>query len=68
MRTDAFTKKALALDPEARALLAETLVRSLDSDQILDAWDILAKDRADDILSGKVQPVSLESIIKELQK
>jgi len=63
-------KKALALPPEARAELADSLLESL-HDEIADegvekAWDDEIKRRIEEIDSGKVQTIPYEEVRRRL--
>lgn len=53
-------EQALALPSEARALLADRLVESLDpadDDSVRQLWAVEAHRRRDDVLNGRVQTV-----------
>jgi len=60
---------ALALPPEARAMLAEDLVASLESSQeeIDEAWRIEIDRRVKEIKEGKVQLIPGEQVMSELR-
>lgn len=53
---DELTIKAMSLSGEARALLAEKLVESLDQELVQDIWLAEAKRRRDEVRSGQVKP------------
>ncbi len=52
---DELAAKAMSLPGEARALLAEKLVESLDQELVQDIWLIEAKRRRNEIRSGQVK-------------
>jgi hypothetical protein len=54
---DELAAKAMSLSGEARALLAERLVESLDQESIRDIWLTEAKRRRDEVRSGQVKPI-----------
>lgn len=66
----AILKKALALPPEARAAIADTLLESLDpalpNDRVEEAWSEEIKRRIEDIDSGKVQLIPYEEVRRRL--
>ena len=58
--TSEILKKALALPPEARAALADSLLDSLDEEMDEDAeeqWDIEIARRIQELNAGKVKPI-----------
>ena len=65
---DELATKAMALSGEARALLAEKLVESLDKESIREIWLTEAKRRRDEVRSGRVKalpgPEAMESVRK----
>ena len=67
---DELAKKAMSLPGEARALLAEKLVESLDQELVQDIWLAEAKRRRDEVRSGQVKPIpgidAMESVRKLL--
>jgi len=67
---DELATKAMSLSGEARALLAEKLVESLDQEVVQDIWLTEAKRRRDEVRSGQVKPISgidaMESVRKLL--
>lgn len=66
----AILKKALALPPEARAAIADTLLESLDDsppdEDVEGAWTEEIKRRIDEIDSGKVQLIPFEEVRRRL--
>ena len=62
--------KAMSMSGEARALLAEKLVESLDQELVRDIWLAEAKRRRDEVRSGQVKPIpgidAMESVRKLL--
>jgi len=71
MTVEQIADEALALPSEARALLADRLVESLDPADdglIRDLWLQEANRRLDDVRSGAVKTVSAESAFKELRQ
>ncbi len=67
---DELATKAMSLSGEARALLAEKLVESLDQELVRDIWLAEAKRRRDEVRSGQVKPIpgidAMESVRKLL--
>jgi hypothetical protein len=65
---DELATKAMSLSGEARALLAEKLVESLDQESVRGIWLTEAKRRRDEVRSGQVKPIpgidAMESICK----
>jgi putative addiction module component (TIGR02574 family) len=63
-------KKALALPPEARAALADSLLESLDEEPVDEgveaAWSEEIKRRLEEIDSGKVQMIPFEEVRRRL--
>ena len=47
----------MSLSGEARALLAERLVESLDQESAIEIWLTEAKKRRDEVRSGRVKPI-----------
>ena len=70
MSVDELAAKAMSLPGEARAILAEKLVESLDQESIREIWLTEAKKRRDEVRSGRVKPIpgveTMESIRKLL--
>ncbi|RJR32766.1 MAG: acyl-protein synthetase [Deltaproteobacteria bacterium] len=60
----------MSLSGEARALLAEKLVESLDQESVRGIWLTEAKRRRDEVRSGQVKPIpgidAMESVRKLL--
>ena len=54
---DELATKAMSLSGEARALLAERLVESLDQESVSEIWLTEAKKRRDEVRSGRVKPI-----------
>ena len=67
---DELATKAMSLSGEARALLAEKLVESLDQELVRDIWLAEAKKRRDEVRNGQVEPIhgidAMESVRKLL--
>ena len=57
MTIDEIANQALALPGEARALLAEKIVESLDQESIQEIWLTEAKKRRDEVRSGRVKSI-----------
>jgi hypothetical protein len=65
------TAEAMQLPVEARALLADKLVESLDSTELDDVqrlWAAEAIRRRDEIRSGQVKPISGEQVLDEVRR
>lgn len=65
------TAEALQLPVESRALLADTLVESLDSaelDEIQRLWTAEAIRRRDEVRSGRVQSIPGEQVLDEVRR
>jgi putative addiction module component (TIGR02574 family) len=59
---------ALALPPQARVLLAEDLIASLESQDVIDeAWRVEIEKRIKDIRDGKVELIPGEQVMSELR-
>ena len=68
---DQITEEAIKLPPESRALLADKLVQSLESeepDAILQLWSAEAIRRRDEIRSGQVKPIPGDQVIEEARR
>ena len=65
---DELTTKAMALPGEARALLAEKLVESLDEESVSEIWLTEAKKRRDEVRSGQVKPIPGVEVMEEVRK
>ena len=64
-------EEALALPSEARALLADRLVESLDPSEdghIQPLWAIEARHRRDDVRSGRVQTIPGEEVLERVRQ
>ena len=63
-------KKALALPPEARAAIADSLLESLDQslpdESVGEAWSQEIKRRIEDISSGRAQMIPYEEVRRRL--
>jgi len=63
-------EKSKHLNPKERALVAHCLISSLETRQdegVDQAWADLAKKRYEELISGKVEPVSWEDIKKDVK-
>jgi hypothetical protein len=65
---DKLTIQAMALSGEARALLAERLVESLDQESVSKIWLTEAKKRRDEVRSGQVEPIPGSMLMEEIRK
>ena len=68
---DQITEEAIKLPPASRALLADKLVQSLESEntgEIQQLWSVEAIRRRDEIRSGQVQPIPGEQVIEEVRR
>ena len=65
---DELATKAMSLSGEARALLAEKLVESLDQEFIRDIWLAEAKRRRDEVRSGQVKPIPGIDVMESVRK
>ena len=65
---DKLVTKAMALSGEARALLAERLVESLDQESVSEIWLNEAKKRRDEVRSGRVEPIPGVEVMEEVRK
>ncbi len=69
---DELATKAMSLSCEARALLAERLVESLDQESIRSIWLTEAKRRLGEVRSGQIKPIpgveAMESVRKLIGK
>src|SRR5947207_2165444 len=66
---DQITEGAIKLPPASRALLADKLVQSLeseDADEIQRLWSAEAIRRREEIRSGQVEPIPGEQVIEEV--
>ena len=63
-------EKSKQLNPKERALVAHCLISSLETKQdegVDQAWADLAEKRYEELISGKVEPVSWEDIKKDIK-
>jgi len=63
-------EKSKHLNPKERALVAHCLISSLETKQdegVDQAWADLAEKRYEELISGKVEPVSWEDIKKDIK-
>ena len=68
---DQITEEAMQLPAPSRALLADKLVESLESedlDEIQRLWSAEAIRRRDEVRSGQVQPVPGEQVLEEVRR
>jgi len=65
---DELATKAMSLSGEARALLAEKLVESLDQESVRDIWLTEAKRRRDEVRSGQVKPIPGNDVMESVRK
>jgi hypothetical protein len=65
---DKLTIQAMALSGEARALLAERLVESLDQESVSKIWLDEAKKRRDEVRRGEVQSIPGLAVMEEVRK
>jgi putative addiction module component (TIGR02574 family) len=70
MKTKRLIKEALALPVEERALIADSLLRSLNMpNPAIDAkWAEVARSRLQELRSGKVQPIPGDEVFSEVLK
>ena len=60
--------KAMALSGEARALLAERLVESLNEESVSEIWLTETKKRRDEVRSGQIEPIPGVKVMEEVRK
>jgi len=65
---DDLATKAMTLSGEARALLAERLVESLDQESVREIWLTEAKKRRDEVRSGLVRPIPGAEVMEGVRK
>jgi putative addiction module component (TIGR02574 family) len=65
---DELATKAMSLSSEARALLAEKLVESLDQESVREIWLTEAKRRRDEVRSGRVKPIPGDEAMESVRK
>jgi putative addiction module component (TIGR02574 family) len=71
MTLDQITEEAMKLPADSKALLADKLVESLESeelDEIQRRWSAEAIRRRDEIRSGQVQAVPGEQVLQEVRR
>ena len=70
MTTKKLVEEALSLPVEQRALLADSLLRSLNPSNtaIDDKWIEVASTRLRDLRSGKVKPIPGDEVFSEILK
>jgi putative addiction module component (TIGR02574 family) len=68
MTTKKLLEEVLSLPVEERALIADSLLRSLNApDAAIDAkWLEVAKRRREDLRTGKVKPISGDDVFSEI--
>lgn len=68
---DQITEEAMKLPADSKALLADKLVESLESedpDEIQLLWSAEAIRRRDEVRSGQVQPIPGEEVLEEVRR
>ncbi len=60
-------KTVVQLPPKDRAFLAERLLDSLEEAEIDQAWVEVAKQRRDEVRSGKVTPIPAEDVYRRIE-
>jgi putative addiction module component (TIGR02574 family) len=65
---DELATKAMSLSGEARALLAERLIESLDQESVRDIWLTEAKRRRDEVRSGQVKAIPGNDVMESVRK
>ncbi len=68
---DQITEEAMKLPADSKALLADKLVESLESeelDEIQRLWSAEAIRRRDEVRSGQEQPVPGEEVLEEVRR
>ena len=65
---DELATKAMSLSSEARALLAEKLVESLDQESVREIWLTEAKRRREEVRSGRVKPIPGDEVMESVRK
>jgi len=68
MTTERLIEEALSLPVEERALIADSLLRSLNApDAAIDAkWIEVAKRRREELRTGKVKPIPGDEVFSEI--
>lgn len=64
---DEIASQAMALPGDARALLAEKIVESLDQESIRAIWLSEAKRRRDEVRSGRVKAVPGTEVMQQVR-
>lgn len=69
MTTKELLDEALALPIETRALIADTMLRSLNTheEEVEREWLDLAKKRKNELASGKVESIPVSDILSDLK-
>lgn len=67
MTIDEIASQVMALPGEARALLAEKIVESLDQESIRKIWLSEAKKRRDEVRSGHVESISGVEVMRNVR-
>lgn len=68
MTVDLIEAQAYSLDRADKNRLIDSLLRSLDADEVVaQAWLVEATRRAEEIRTGKVQCIPLEQVMAELE-
>ena len=65
---DELATKAMSLSSEARALLAEKIVESLDQESVRAIWLTEAKRRRDEVRTGRVIPIPGDDVMESVRK
>jgi hypothetical protein len=65
---DELAAKAMSLSGEARALLAEKIIESLDQESVRAIWLTEAKRRRDEVRSGQVKPIPGIDVMESVRK
>ena len=71
MSIEQMAEEALALPSEARALLADRLVESLDpaeDGQIRQLWEAEARRRLEDVRSGRVKTIPGDEVLAQVKR
>jgi putative addiction module component (TIGR02574 family) len=64
---DELATKAMALSSQARAILVEKIVESLDQEAVREIWLIEAKRRRDEIREGRVNAIPADEVMKSVR-
>jgi hypothetical protein len=71
LKVEQIAEDALALPSDARALLADRLVEILDpveNDQLRHLWMIEARQRRDEVRSGRVKPIPSAKALTQVRR